>query len=119
MTKKEIANKISTELDLPQTIVLNAVRRTFESIITTLEAEGRIELRDFAVFEVVTRKARTGRNPRTGEVVAVPPRTTVKFTPGKEMTKTVREAMAWKVEESVSEETDFDILVATKVDITK
>ena len=62
MTKKEIANKISTEMGLPQTVVLEVVRRTFESIIATLESEGRIELRDFGVFKVVTRKARTGRN---------------------------------------------------------
>lgn len=117
MTKKEIANKISTELGLPQTVVLNAVRRTFESIIATLEAEGRVELRDFAVFEVVTRKARNGRNPRTGEVVAVPAKTTVKFTPGQEMTKRVQEAMAWKAGDSVSEDTDFDILVETKAEI--
>lgn len=93
MTKKEIANKISTDMGIPQTVALRAVRRTFESIITALDTEGKIELRDFAMFKVVTRKGRNGRNPRTGERVAVPARTTVKFTPGREMTKRVREAI--------------------------
>ncbi len=54
---------------------------TLDGIINALASEGRLELRQFGVFEVVTRKA---RNPRTGEE-AVPERQSVKFKPGKIM----------------------------------
>ena len=47
--------------------------------------EGRIELRNFGVFEVKKRKARQARNPRTGETVMVPERCVVRFKSGMEM----------------------------------
>ena len=116
MTKKEIANLISTEMGIPQTVVLEVIQRTFDSIISTLETEGRIELRDFAMFEVVMRKGRNARNPRNGEKVVVPEREKVKFTPGREMTTRVREGMMGKSEDSVSEDTARIISFETKVD---
>ena len=42
-------------------------------------------MRDFGVFEVKTRAARIGRNPRTGELVPVPERKVVTYRPGKHM----------------------------------
>ena len=53
--------------------------------------QGRIELRNFGVFEVKKRKARKARNPRTGDKVEVPPKCVVTFKPGKEMEERVRE----------------------------
>ena len=47
--------------------------------------EGRIELRNFGVFEVRERKPRKARNPRTGENVKVPAKLVVTFKPGREM----------------------------------
>jgi nucleoid DNA-binding protein len=47
--------------------------------------EGRIELRNFGVFEVRQRKPRKARNPRTGEQVKVPARRVVTFKPGRQM----------------------------------
>jgi len=59
----------------------------FDSIIDALKgglADGeRIELRGFGVFEVKPRKRGVGRNPRTGEVVEIPPGKTTRFRPGK------------------------------------
>ena len=51
--------------------------------------EGRIELRNFGVFEVKRRRARKARNPRTGENVSVPERSVVTFKPGREMEERV------------------------------
>jgi Bacterial DNA-binding protein len=51
---------------------------------------GRIELRNFAVFEVKRRKPRRARNPRTGEQVKVPAKLVVTFKLGKEMEQRVR-----------------------------
>lgn len=96
MTKKDIVNRTAAETGLPQTIVRQAVQRVFDSIVEALASEGRIELRDFAILEVVQRQARRARNPRTGERVMVPARLRVRFMPGKEMTKKVAEALAWK-----------------------
>ncbi|MFP6659453.1 MAG: HU family DNA-binding protein, partial [Pirellulales bacterium] len=52
---------------------------------------GRIELRNFGVFEVKRRAARKARNPRTGEKVFVPQKFVVTFKPGKEMEERVRQ----------------------------
>ncbi len=65
------------------------VQKTFDAIVRTLIEDERIELRNFGVFEVKKRAARTGRNPRTGESVKVPEKYVVTFKPGKEMEKRV------------------------------
>ena len=90
VTKKEIVKQISDELGLTQLKTKEIVQRTFEAIIDTLLREGRIELRNFGVFEVKRRKARRARNPRTGESVEVEPKNVVTFKPGKEMEERVR-----------------------------
>ncbi|MCL4110412.1 UNVERIFIED_CONTAM: hypothetical protein GTU68_006632 [Idotea baltica] len=58
-------------------------------IVDTLVTHGRIELRNFGVFEVKQRAARKARNPRTGDSVEVPSRFVVTFKPGKEMEERV------------------------------
>ncbi len=91
MTKKEIVRIISEELQLTQLKAKEIVQKTFDAIIETLVDEGRIELRNFGVFEVKRRAARNARNPRTGEKVLVPEKYVVTFKPGKEMEKRVGE----------------------------
>ncbi|MFA5431184.1 MAG: HU family DNA-binding protein [Candidatus Omnitrophota bacterium] len=49
-----------------------------------------MELRNFGIFKIKERKSRTGRNPRTGQTVPVPPRKVVVFKPGLEMKKLVK-----------------------------
>ena len=85
MTKKEIVKSISEELGLTQLKTKEIVQRTFDAIIDTLATDGRIELRNFGVFEVKKRAARVARNPRTGDQVEVPEKFVVTFKPGKEM----------------------------------
>ncbi|MBT5017174.1 MAG: integration host factor subunit beta [Planctomicrobium sp.] len=89
MTKKEIVKTISEECGLTQLKTKEIVQRTFEAIIDTLVAEGRIELRNFGVFEVKKRAARKARNPRSGDRVDVPEKFVVTFKPGKEMEERV------------------------------
>lgn len=90
MTKKEIVKQISDKLGLTQLKTKEIVQETFDAIVETLLEDGRIELRNFGVFEVKQRKARKARNPRTGEKVDVPPKNVVTFKPGKEMEERVR-----------------------------
>src|SRR3954451_7890767 len=90
VTKKEIVKQISERLGLPQLKTKEIVQQTFDAIVETLLETGRIELRNFGVFEVKQRKARKARNPRTGDKVDVPPKNVVTFKPGKEMEERVR-----------------------------
>jgi integration host factor subunit beta len=92
VTKKEIVKQISERANLTQLKTKEIVQWTFDAIIETLATEGRIELRNFGVFEVRSRKARKARNPRTGEEVQVEPKNVVTFQPGKEMEEHVRKA---------------------------
>ncbi len=90
MTKKEIVKQISDRIGLTQLKTKEIVQQTFDAIVETLLEDGRIELRNFGVFEVKRRKARKARNPRTGDKVHVPPKNVVTFKPGKEMEERVR-----------------------------
>lgn len=91
MTKKEIVKEISEALQLTQLKTKEIVQKTFDAIVKTLVADGRIELRNFGVFEVKKRAARKARNPRTGDKVFVPEKFVVTFKPGKEMEEKVRQ----------------------------
>jgi len=90
VTKKEIVKKISEDIGLTQLKTKDIVQRTLDAIILTLVSEGRIELRNFGVFEVKQRAPRKARNPRTGDKVYVPSKNVVTFKPGKEMEELVR-----------------------------
>jgi len=90
VTKKEIVKKISEDIGLTQLKTKDIVQRTLDAIIQTLVSEGRIELRNFGVFEVKRRAPRKARNPRTGDKVYVPSKNVVTFKPGKEMEELVR-----------------------------
>jgi len=90
VTKKEIVRRISDRAELTQLKTKEIVQWTFDAIIDTLIKDGRIELRNFGVFEVRRRKARRARNPRTNDRVDVPEKNVVTFQPGKEMEERVR-----------------------------
>ena len=91
MTKKEIVKTISDKTGLTQLQIKEIVQLTFDGIIETLLEDGRVELRNFGVFQVKSRKARRARNPRTGLQVDVPEKFVVTFKPGKEMEARVQE----------------------------
>src|SRR5881396_530198 len=98
VTKKEIVRQLCDKANkeellkgnLTQLATKEIVQWTFDAIIETLVAEGRIELRNFGVFEVKQRKPRKARNPRTGERVDVEAKNVVTFQPGKTMEEKVR-----------------------------
>jgi len=83
LTKKEMVRRIAAELDVDQVLTKKIVQRTLDGILDTLVRAGRIELRNFGVFEVKRRAARKARNPKTNEEVFVPARNVVVFQPGK------------------------------------
>ena len=71
--------------DLTTRDIEKIVEVFFEQIVSRLIADGRVELRGFGAFSTRARDARTGRNPRTGESVAVDAKRVPYFKPGKEM----------------------------------
>jgi nucleoid DNA-binding protein len=84
-TKKALTNKIADELDLKQMLVRDVVQAFLDGCVDELRKGNRLEFRDFGVFETVSRAARKARNPKTGEVVQVPPKIVVDFKMGKRM----------------------------------
>lgn len=90
MTKKEIALKIAEETNIKQIDVKKVVQKMLDHIIDSLFKGETIELRNFGVFKVKTRRSRIGRNPKTGTKVPIPERKVVTFKPGMVMKKKVR-----------------------------
>lgn len=91
MTKKDIVAKISEDTNLKQVDVKEVVQRTFDMIIDSLSKGDKVELRNFGIFKVKTRKGRVGRNPRTGDSVSIPDKKVVSFKAGMKMKLDVEE----------------------------
>ena len=90
MTKRDLVIRISNESGLVQQQVLDVIQKTLDYIAEALSKGETVELRNFGVFEVKTRKARVGRNPNAPATdVPIPARSVVKFKPGKEMREEV------------------------------
>lgn len=80
--KAEIIEFVAQEYGLPRTQVERVVSTVLGCIIYDTRIEG-CTIRNFGRFQVTTRAARTGKNPKTGEPVEIPERKRVKFTPAK------------------------------------
>ena len=85
LIKADIVNQIAKELGFSKVKSELAVNSFLDAIRRALKRGERIELRGFGVFLIKPRKSGIGRNPRTGTEVAIPPRKTVRFKPGKEI----------------------------------
>lgn len=83
MIKADLVEIIAREAGITKVSAEAAVDAIIGSLKRALTRGERIELRGFGVFEVKARKRGIGRNPRTGEEVAIPPGKTTRFRPGK------------------------------------
>ena len=83
--KLDIINRVADKTGVPKMKAEQAVEALFHSMKEALTRGERIELRGFGVFVVKPRKRGVGRNPRTGEEVAIPSGKTIRFKPGKEL----------------------------------
>ncbi len=90
MTKKDIVLKVAAETGIKQVDVKRVVQRTLDHIVEALARQDRVELRNFGVFKTKARRGRTGRNPRTGDVVPVPPKRVAVFKAGLIMKRKVQ-----------------------------
>ncbi len=85
MIKIDIVKRIAGELDLKDREALAVVDTIIESIKHCIKEHGRMEIRNFGVFQVKQRKPRTGRNPRNKKEYPIMPRKVVTFKLGKEL----------------------------------
>jgi integration host factor subunit beta len=85
MTKAELVEEVATITQLTKKHAEIIVNTVFESIVDSLRAGEKIELRGFGSFRIRRRDSRTGRNPKTGAGVVVPAKKVPHFKPGKEL----------------------------------
>ena len=81
MNKKQLVDEVAKKACLSKKDATNAVSATIDSIKKNVKKS--VTLVSFGTFKVVKRKARTGRNPRTGEKIKIGAKNVVKFKPGK------------------------------------
>ncbi len=85
MTKAELVEEVAAITLLTKKHAEIIVNTVFESIVDSLRAGEKIELRGFGSFRIRNRGARVGRNPKTGDKVEVPAKRIPYFKPGKEL----------------------------------
>ena len=90
MTKKDIIIKVADDTGLKQIQVRKVIQKTLDHIVANLSKGETVELRNFGIFKVKSRKGRMGRNPRTGESVPIPDKKVVSFKAGLVMKEQVK-----------------------------
>ncbi|MGA3294625.1 MAG: HU family DNA-binding protein [Candidatus Acidiferrales bacterium] len=85
MTKADLVEEVTRVTELPRKESEAVVETIFESIIAALQTDDKIEIRGFGSFRTRQRRGRTGRNPKTGAKVEVPPKRIPYFKPSKEL----------------------------------
>lgn len=83
MTKADLVVKMAEKANLTKANAERALNAFLQAVEDTLAADGKLTLTGFGTFLVEERKARTGRNPRTGQEIKIPASKVVKFRPGK------------------------------------
>lgn len=84
MNKAEIIDKIVEQTQLSKSDVEKVMSRFFDIVKSTLKDKQNIRLVGFGTFSLNERKARSGRNPQTGQQIQIPACFYPKFKPGKE-----------------------------------
>ena len=96
MTKAELIEEIATKTELKRRDVSDIVDNLLESIKASLQKGDKVQLIPFGSFEVRKRKAREGRNPKTGEKLMIAARSVPAFHPGKDLRDAVQKPGAKK-----------------------
>ena len=89
MTKADLVEAVAAATELSRRSSEQVVSVFFDSIVESLCRGDKVELRGFGTFRLRHRRARTGRNPKTGESVHVPAKAVPFFKPGKELRRLV------------------------------
>ncbi len=90
MTKAELVDAVASGASISKAASAKAVDSFIEGIAKALKKEEKVTLVGFGTFSVTRRKARRGRNPKTGEEIKIPATKTPKFTAGKALKSAVK-----------------------------
>ncbi len=83
MTKAEMVETVASKVDLPRAVAERAVNTVFEEVTEALKQGDKVNISGFGTFSISERKARTGRNPKTGETIQIAASRAAKFKAGK------------------------------------
>ncbi len=89
LNKQNLVDAIAKDVDLTKVDAEKALKATLAAITKELKKGGSVTLIGFGTFSVLKRKARKGKNPRTGEVIKIGAKKVPKFKPGKGLRETV------------------------------
>ena len=90
MTKAELIIKVAEKANLTKANAERALNAFLATVEDTLVTDGKLTLTGFGTFMVEERKARIGRNPRTGAEIEIPATKVVKFRPGKLLKEAIK-----------------------------
>ena len=89
MNKTDLIDRVSVSTELNKASAARAVEAVLDTIANTLREGDSVTLSGFGTFSVSNRSARTGRNPRTGELITIPASKAPKFKSGKGLKDTL------------------------------
>ncbi len=90
MTKAELIEQMAKDAKISKAAAGKAIESFIASVTQALKKkDGKVTLVGFGTFSKVSRKARKGRNPRTGEAIKIKARNVVKFKAGKQLSDAV------------------------------
>jgi len=90
MNKTQLIEAMAADAGISKAQAKKALDSFMNNVTETLKKGGKVALIGFGTFSTVTRKAREGRNPATGEKITIPAKTVVKFKPGSNLEKAVQ-----------------------------
>lgn len=85
MNKAEMVNAVAQKADITKAQAAAALDQVISSIASALRGGGKVTLVGFGTFSVVSRGARTGRNPRDNKPIKIAAKKVAKFKPGKKL----------------------------------
>lgn len=85
MNKNDLIESIAISAQISKVAAERGLNGLLSTMSAAMQDGKRVTLVGFGSFSVVDRAPRTGRNPKTGETVQIPPRKVVKFRPGKDL----------------------------------
>ena len=90
MNKQELISKIAEKANLSKKDAATALTALIDTITEELKAGEKVAITSLGTFEVHERSARTGKNPRTGESVAIPAKKIPTFKPAKGLKEVIK-----------------------------
>ena len=89
LNKQQLTAKVAADTGLTKVDAEKAIKAAVGAISSELSGGGSVTLIGFGTFSIMNRKARSGKNPRTGASIKIPAKKVPKFKPGKDLREMV------------------------------